>query len=242
MLRNSIRKPQILPTEDPTMQYAFHNLIDIFQKLTAELYDWIAIECDESFGAAAMTQPNTLKLRDTQQHNHQQFCRRKSVIPIESVMGIQTLDVASTQQWLRVMLWNLSMSDLSQPTSIDALLPFHLPVLVGKTVMDVLQGSTALHRGPIDVILPSNHDISSIGANQMQEQRLFNNTDAILCKPSDLNAQEFLLDILNILSRIRRNNIQCYPALEQAQPQRFSVSSPSPPLSASSACNHFFQQ
>lgn len=77
--------------------------------------------------------------------------------PIEGVMEIRNLDVAATQQWLQVMLWNLSMmggggggggaGDMSQqPTmSSDMLLPFHLPVLVGKTVMDVLQGSTALH-------------------------------------------------------------------------------------------------
>ncbi|OKL59127.1 hypothetical protein UA08_05953 [Talaromyces atroroseus] len=196
MLRNSIRKPQILPIDDPIMQYAFHNLIDIFQRLTAELYDWIVIECDENFVSSAMPQRNTtLKLRDIHQRSllhHQNVSIRRPAIPIESVMEIQTLDAAATQQWLRVMLWKLSMSDLSQPTSTDALLPFHLPVLVGQ---------------------------------QEQKQRLF-------AEISDLKVQEFLLDILNILSRIRLGGIGCSMSLEQAQ--QICVSSPSPPLLSSS--------
>lgn len=137
MLRNSIRKPAILSTEDHIIQYGFYNLISIFEKITAELYDWIAIECDETF-IASMVAGRT-NLRDISRRHH--FSKP---IPIGSVAEIQNLDIAGTQQWLQAMAWKLSMSDLSQFRSTDALLPFHFPVLVAKAVMDVFQGSTAL--------------------------------------------------------------------------------------------------
>ena len=137
MLRNSIRKPAILSTEDHIVQYGFYNLVSIFEKLTPELYDWIAIECDDTF-IASMTAGRT-NLRDMTRRHH--FSKP---IPVASVAEIQSLDIAGTQQWLQFLAWKLSMSDLSQFRSADALLPFHFPVLVAKVVMDVFQGSTAI--------------------------------------------------------------------------------------------------
>lgn len=135
------------------IQYGFHNLINIFEKLTADLYDWIAIECDENLVASMRRPSGHTNLRDIQQRNYQ----FSAPVPIDSVMQIQSLDVALTQQWLQVMIWKLSMSDLSQPRGADALLPFHLPVLVGKAVMDVFQGSTVLQS--VDVSLSSSEEL-----------------------------------------------------------------------------------
>lgn len=137
MLRNSIRKPAILQTEDHIVQYGFHNLIEIFEKLTPDLYDWITVELDENL-IASMTAART-NLRD---RNFQNCFSRP--VPLRSVAEIQKLDAAAKQKWLQVMAWKLSMSDLSQFRSADALLPFHFPVLVAKAAMDVFQGSTVL--------------------------------------------------------------------------------------------------
>lgn len=147
MLRNSIRKPAILSTEDHIIQYGFYNLISIFEKITAELFDWIAIECDETF-IASMTSGRT-NLRDMSRQHH-----FSQPIPIGSVAEIQNLDIAGTQQWLQAMAWKLSMSDLSQFRSTDALLPFHFPVLVAKAVMDIFQGSTVLQSAGVSNKLP----------------------------------------------------------------------------------------
>lgn len=148
MLRNSIQKPGIIPTEDPMVQYGFHNLINIFEKITADLYDWIAIECDENILVSMRRPSGHTNIRDIQQWHH----HSNTPIPIESVMEIQNLDVATTQQWLQVMIEKLSMSDLSQHRSTDALLPFHLPVLVGKAVMDVFQGSTVFQSVDVNIL------------------------------------------------------------------------------------------
>lgn len=149
MLRNSIRKPAILSTEDHIVQYGFYNLISIFEKITAELYDWIAIECDETFIANMTTAP--ANLRDMSRRH--QFSRP---IPIGSVAEILNLDITGTQQWLQVMAWKLSMSNLSQFRSTNALLPFHFPVLVAKAVMDVFQGSTVLQSMSVSNRFPFN--------------------------------------------------------------------------------------
>ncbi|RAO70579.1 uncharacterized protein BHQ10_006591 [Talaromyces amestolkiae] len=211
MLRNSIRKPAILSTEDHIIQYGFYNLISIFEKITAELFDWIAIECDETF-IASMTSGRT-NLRDMSRQHH-----FSQPIPIGSVAEIQNLDIAGTQQWLQAMAWKLSMSDLSQFRSTDALLPFHFPVLVAKAVMDVFQGSTVLQSA-------GGHD---------RRMSIIKSESGMQGYPTrDINNEEFLLDIMNILSRIRPNNSH--------QPQaHHSFLSQIPPTSTSPS-NQFFR-
>ncbi|GAM40727.1 C6 transcription factor [Talaromyces pinophilus] len=212
MLRNSIRKPAILSTEDHIIQYGFYNLISIFEKITAELYDWIAIECDETF-VASMTAGRT-NMRDISRRHH--FSKP---IPIGSVAEIQNLDIAGTQQWLQAMAWKLSMSDLSQFRSTDALLPFHFPVLVAKAVMDVFQGSTVLQ---------------SIGRYERRFSNIKSEPGMQDYPTHDINNEEFLLDIMNILSRIRPNKNH------QHQSYQFFLSQTSP--SSTSPSNQFFPQ
>jgi hypothetical protein len=124
MLRNSINKPKVLYSDDPTLEYGFLNLINVFEKLTPDLYDWVAIGGDEAFTTGSVA------------NNIQQDLAKP--VPIEGMMQIQQVDVLVTQQWLQAMMWKLSMSNSPHPTDTDTLLPFHLPVLVGKALMDVV--------------------------------------------------------------------------------------------------------
>ncbi|EED14965.1 C6 transcription factor (AmyR), putative [Talaromyces stipitatus ATCC 10500] len=210
MLRNSIRKPSIIPSEDHMVQYSFHNLINIFEKITAELYDWISIECDENFIASMIT--GRANVRDM---NHQ-FSKP---IPIGSVAEIQNLDSVLTQQWLQVMAWKLSMSNLSRFRTTDALLPFHFPVLVAKAVMDVFQGSMVFQ-----TISTQERRLSMMNTNPGMQDHSYQPhsqppmahfaVDNFSPNTRNINSEEFLLDIINILSRIRPS----YNPSHQPQP------------------------
>lgn len=134
MLRNSIHKPQVLCADDPILAYGFINLINIFEKLTVNLYDWV------SAGGGDGEMPPTSSIQSS----------LSKAISLEGVSEIQKVDILITQQWLQAMMWKLSMTRASQPGSReDTVLPFHLPVLVGKAVMGVIgaasQGAVDAH-------------------------------------------------------------------------------------------------
>lgn len=136
MLRSSIHKPQVLCSEDPILAYGFINLIGIFEKLTSNLYDWL------SAGGAdgLLERPPTSSIQSS-------LCKPVS---LDGVMEIQQVDILITQQWLQAMMWKLSMSHATQPGNHDdRVLPFHLPVMVGKAVMGVIgsasQGAVDAH-------------------------------------------------------------------------------------------------
>jgi len=136
MLRSSIHKPQVLCSEDPILAYGFINLINIFDKLTANLYDWISA----GGGDGLLERPPTSVIQSS-------LCKPVS---LDGVLEIQQVDILITQQWLQSMMWKLSMSHATQPSSRDdSVLPFHLPVLVGKAVMSVIgsasQGAVDAH-------------------------------------------------------------------------------------------------
>ena len=136
MLRSSIHKPQVLCSEDPILAYGFINLIGIFEKLTSNLYDWISA----GGGEGLLERPPTSAIQSS-------LCKP---ISLDGVMEIQQVDILITQQWLQAMMWKLSMSHATQPGARDeGVLPFHLPVLVGKAVMSVIgsasQGAVDAH-------------------------------------------------------------------------------------------------
>lgn len=124
MLRSSIHKPKVLYSEDPILEYGFLNLINIFEKLTPDLYDWVSVGCADSISKA----PATGSIQN----------QVSKPISLDGVLEVQQVDILVTQQWLQAMMWKLSMSGSPHPTNTDTLLPFHLPVLVGKAVMDVI--------------------------------------------------------------------------------------------------------
>lgn len=136
MLRSSIHKPQVLCSDDPILAFGFTNLINIFERLTASLYDWLSA----GGGDGLLKRPPTSAIQSS-------LCKP---ISLDGVLEIQQVDILITQQWLQAMMWKLSITHAAQLGSQDdPALPFHLPVLVGKTVMGVIgtasQGAVDAH-------------------------------------------------------------------------------------------------
>lgn len=150
MLRSSIHKPQVLCSEDPILAYGFINLINIFEKLTPNLYDWLSA----GGGDGVPERPPTSAIQSS-------LCKP---VVLDGMLEIQQVDILVTQQWLQAMMWKLSMSRATQPGSRDeAVLPFHLPVLVGKAVMSVIgtasQGAVDAHG--IGMVRSDNHNTAA---------------------------------------------------------------------------------
>ncbi|KAJ9249830.1 transcriptional regulator family: Fungal Specific TF [Paecilomyces variotii] len=154
MLRNSIEKPKVLYADDPILTYGFLNLINIFETLTVNLYDWVSTGCDSRYSELPPTRTIQSNLSNQ--------------ITLDGVLEIQQVDILITQQWLQAKMWALSFlahhrhrhrhssSSSSQQSIIPIstttrgpVLPFHLPILVGKAVMDVIgsvsQGALDAH-------------------------------------------------------------------------------------------------
>lgn len=133
MLRSSINKPQVLCADDPILSYGFINLINVFEKLTANLFDWVT-----SGGDSCLGMPPTSSIQSS-------LCKP---ISVDGVLEIQQVDILVTQQWLQAMMWKLSIEHATQASSrTGAVLPLHLPVLVGKAVMNVIGAAS---QGAID--------------------------------------------------------------------------------------------
>ncbi|KAI2787722.1 hypothetical protein POX_f08097 [Penicillium oxalicum] len=133
-------------------------------------------------------------------------------VSLDGVMEIQQVDILITQQWLQAMMWKLSMSHATQPGNHDdRVLPFHLPVMVGKAVMGVI-GSAS--QGAVDA-----HGIG-------MEQKLFDMglsvadvTQSLGAKgvhrlaESTVDPRELLWGILQTLSQIRGSPSYLFPTL-----------------------------
>ncbi|KAL1969257.1 hypothetical protein VTN77DRAFT_9449 [Rasamsonia byssochlamydoides] len=210
MLRSSIHKPKVLYSEDPILEYGFLNLINIFEKLTPDLYDWVSVGCDDSISGV----PPTGSIRN-------QVCKP---ISLEGVLEIQQVDILVTQQWLQAMMWKLSMSGSPHPTSTDTLLPFHLPVLVGKAVMDVL-GSVS--QSAIDAHgIGMEQKLYDVGTSIADVTRSLRSTATQRLTASIADPKDLLWGILNILSRIRGSQSYLFPALLQRSSSVFGLDSP----------------
>ncbi|GMG34890.1 unnamed protein product [Aspergillus oryzae var. brunneus] len=127
-------KRRVLCSDDPILAYGFINLINVFEKLSPNLYDWVSAGGSSADGDP----PPTSSIQSS----------LAKQISLEGVSEIQKVDILITQQWLQTMMWKLSMTHVTQPGSRDdAVLPFHLPVLVGKAVMGVI---AAASQGAVD--------------------------------------------------------------------------------------------
>ncbi|CAL5872424.1 uncharacterized protein PFLUO_LOCUS6688 [Penicillium psychrofluorescens] len=198
MLRSSIHKPQVLCSEDPILAYGFINLINIFEKLTASLYDWLSA----GGGDGLLERPPTSAIQSN-------LCKP---VVLDGVLEIQQVDILVTQQWLQAMMWKLSMSRATQPGSRDeAVIPFHLPVLVGKAVMSVIGTAS---QGAVDA-----HGIG-------MEQKLFDMGSSVAdvtnslgpkgmhrLAESTVDPRELLWGILHTLSQIRGSPSYLFPTL-----------------------------
>lgn len=134
MLSSTIHKPQVICSEDPILAYGFINLINIFEKLTSNLYDWISA----GGGDGLLEKPPTSVIQSS----------LSKPVSLDGVLEIQQVDILVTQQWLQAMMWKLSISHATQPGARDdGVLPFHLPILIGKAVMSVIGSSS---QGAVD--------------------------------------------------------------------------------------------
>lgn len=202
MLRNSIQKPQVLGSDDPILAYGFINLINLFEKLTVSLYDWL------SAGGSDEDQ------LPTPASSIQSSLCNAPIASLQGVLEIQQVDILITQQWLQAMMWKLSRHGPdSGETDGRAILPFHLPIVVGKAVMSVIGAAS---QGAVDA-----HGIG-------MEQKLFdlgtaltNLTTATTTPGSqppkppipNTDARELLWGILTTLSRIRGSQSYLFPRL-----------------------------
>ncbi|KAH8428330.1 putative C6 transcription factor (AmyR) [Aspergillus melleus] len=200
MLRNSIHKPQVLSSNDPILAYGFINLISIFEKLTVNLYDWVSA----GGGDGIFEMPPTSSIQSS-------LCKSVS---LDGVSEIQKVDILITQQWLQAMMWKLSMTRATQPGSRDeTVLPFHLPVLVGKAVMGVI---SAASQGAVDAHgIGMEQKLFDLGTSVADVSRSLNTKAAQRLAESAVDPRDLLWGILNTLARIRGSESYLFPALLQ---------------------------
>ncbi|KAF7131443.1 hypothetical protein CNMCM5793_004668 [Aspergillus hiratsukae] len=198
MLRNSIHKPQVLCSDDPILTYGFINLINIFEKLTPNLYDWVSAGGGDGFFE---TPPISSILSSL-----------SKPMSLDGVVEMQRIDILVTQQWLQVMMWKLSMAHASQPGSRDdAVLPFHLPLLVGNAVMNIIgaasQGSVDAHG------IGMEQKLFDIGIAVADVARSLGSETSHHLAESAVDPRELLWGLLSTLSRIRGSPSYLFPAL-----------------------------
>ncbi|KAJ5784675.1 uncharacterized protein N7503_009887 [Penicillium pulvis] len=203
MLRSSIHKPQVLCSEDPILAYGFINLINIFEKLTANLYDWVSA----GGGDGLVEQAPTSVIQSS-------LCKP---ITLDGVLEIQQVDILITQQWLQAMMWKLSMSHATQPGSKDeSVLPFHLPVLVGKAVMSVIGTAS---QGAVDAHgIGMEQKLFDMGVCVTDVTRSLGSKAVHRLSESAVDPRELLWGILHTLSQIRGSPSYLFaPLLERCK-------------------------
>ncbi|EGC41089.1 transcription activator [Histoplasma capsulatum var. duboisii H88] len=220
VLRNSIRKPEIFSGDDPILAYGFLNLINLFEKLTPDLYDWIIFgQGDELSGQALVN----LTLRNL-----------SYPISLEGVLETQQVDILVTQQWLRTAMWRLPTQlplDKSPPIQ-DIILP-HVPIKAGKLAMEVV---CAASQAAID-----SHGIGMLTVPNFQEQKLFDFGTSVAdatrrmqpalatrIAASITDTRELLWGILISLSRIRGSQSHLFPILIEQSGDILGFESPTP--------------
>ncbi|KAL3490807.1 fungal-specific transcription factor domain-containing protein [Aspergillus germanicus] len=199
MLRNSIQKPQVLCSDDPILAYGFINLIGIFENLSPTLYDWVSAggKRDE-----LLEMPPTSAIQTS----------LSKPISLDGVLEIQKIDILITQQWLQAMMWKLSITRASQPGSRnETVLPFHLPVLVGKAAMSVLADASA---SAIDAHgIGMEQKLFDLGVSVADVTRSLSTTASHSLTESIIEPRELLWGILSTLSRIRGSQSYLFPSL-----------------------------
>lgn len=198
ILRSSIRKPQVLGSEDPILAYGFINLINIFEKLTANLYDWASA----GGGDGLLERPPTSVILSS----------LSKPISLDGVLEIQQIDILVTQQWLQAAMWKLSMFHATQLGSHDDfMLPFHLPVLAGKAVMSVIgtasQGAVNAHG------IGMEQKLFDIGISVADVTRSLGSNAVHRLAESSIDPRELLWGILHTLSQIRGSPSYLLPSL-----------------------------
>ncbi|KAL5046790.1 hypothetical protein BDW71DRAFT_59358 [Aspergillus fruticulosus] len=206
MLRNSIHKPQVLCSDDPILAYGFINLIGVFESLSVNLYDWVSAGGSLSGGGSSRDGSSEMPPTSAIQ------AILSKPISLEGVSEIQKVDILITQQWLQAMMWKLSMTRASQPGSRnETVLPFHLPVLVGKAVMSVIAEAS---QGAVDAHgIGMEQKLFDLGTSIADVSRSLSTKAANSLAESTIDPRELLWGILTTLSRIRGSQSYLFPSL-----------------------------
>ncbi|KAL4771314.1 fungal-specific transcription factor domain-containing protein [Aspergillus nidulans var. acristatus] len=221
MLRNSIHKPQVLCSDDPILAYGFINLIGVFESLSVNLYDWVSAGGSVSGGGnsrdGSSEMPPTSAIQAT----------LSKPISLEGVSEIQKVDILITQQWLQAMMWKLSMTRASQPGSRnETVLPFHLPVLVGKAVMSVIAEAS---QGAVDAHgIGMEQKLFDLGTSIADVSRSLSTKAASSLAESTVDPRELLWGILSTLSRIRGSQSYLFPSLLERCKGTLGFDAPTP--------------
>ncbi|KAI9368797.1 fungal-specific transcription factor domain-containing protein [Aspergillus egyptiacus] len=198
MLRNSIQKPQVLCSDDPILAYGFINLIGVFENLSVNLYDWLSTGGNDTTTAMPPTSAIQASL--------------SKPISLEGVSEIQKVDILITQQWLQTIMWKLSMTRPSQSGSrTETVLPFHLPVVVGKAVMSVIAEAS---QGAVDAHgIGMEQKLFDLGSSVADVSRSLSTKATNNLAESTIDPRELLWGILSALSRIRGSQSYLFPPL-----------------------------
>lgn len=119
----------MLCSDSPSLLHGFLILIGIYEKVTPNLYDWVS-----SGGQQGLSEkPPVAAIQSS-------LCKSFS---IDGVAEIQQVGILIAQQWLQVVMWKLSMTYATQSSAYGQdMLPFYLPVLIGKDVISVLSSTS----------------------------------------------------------------------------------------------------
>ncbi|KAL4803697.1 fungal-specific transcription factor domain-containing protein [Aspergillus unguis] len=226
MLRNSINKPQVLCSDDPILAYGFINLINVFESLSMNLYDWVSAGGRD--GSSEMPPMSAA------------HASLSKPISLEGVTEIQKVDILVTQQWLQTMMWKLSIARASQPDSRnETVLPFHLPIQVGKAVLSVIAEAS---QGAVDAHgIGMEQKLFDLGVSVADVSRSLSTKAANRLTESLVSPRELLWGILSTLSRIRGSQSYLFPTLlERCKGTldfdcQISISDFLPPLPATSS-------
>lgn len=136
MTRSSIRKPEVLGSDDPNSAYGLLNLINLYEKLPVELYDFMSSECDD--GASGFALASFI-------HGSLSF-----PLNLEDAMETQRVDIIVTQQWLQGVMWKLGLSRspyklLGNQGSIPPDTPLSAAYSIMEVFASVSQSSIDVH-------------------------------------------------------------------------------------------------
>ncbi|OJD28438.1 hypothetical protein ACJ73_00153 [Blastomyces percursus] len=211
ILRNSIRKPEIFRGNDPILAYGFLNLINLFEKLPPDLYDWITFgQGDELSGHALVN----VILRDL-----------SSPISLEGVLETQQVDILVTQQWLRSTMWRLpTQLSAGKSPAIQDIIPPHVPIKAGKSAMEVV---CAASQAAVDSHgIGMEQKLFDFGICVADATRRMRPETATLVAASIVDTRELLWGIIMTLSTIRGSQSHLFRMLLEQSGDILGVESP----------------
>ncbi|KAK2753704.1 hypothetical protein FQN55_000067 [Onygenales sp. PD_40] len=213
MLRSSIRKPEVFNGDDPILAYGFLNLINLFEKLTPSLYDWMISDLGDEAAGQALTSSI--------------LCDLSTPISLEGVIETQQVDILITQQWLRSAMCMLpvngSLKELPYNQHIPPSPP-NVPITVGKSTMEILG---AVSQAAIDSHgIGMEQKLFNVGTCVGEVTRSMSPSTAARIASSAADGKEVLWGILSALSRIRGSQSHLFPLLLERTADVLSLESP----------------